>query len=118
MTPAPDPLVPGWLVRSAAVGWRAGAVAGVVIVGAAFGSAVPLSLLAAFLPVLAGQSVQQAGLADVGTPEQGHPVRPAHDGRSIELLGHCREQRIEQLPGSSAMERRDGERLTQAKAPQ
>ncbi len=49
MMPAPDPLVPGWLVRSAAVGWRAGAVAGVAIVAAAIASAVPLSLTAALV---------------------------------------------------------------------
>ena len=68
--------------------------------------------------VLAGQPVQQARLADVGASEQGHSVRPPDDGSSVELLGHCREQRVEQLPRSPAVQRRHGERLTQAQAPQ
>jgi putative heme transporter len=46
------PLVPGWLVRSAAVGWRVGAIAGVLIVGSAIAYAVPLSVTATLVSLV------------------------------------------------------------------
>lgn len=45
-------MVPGWLARSAAVGWRVGALAGVVIVAGAIASAIPVSTTATLVSLV------------------------------------------------------------------
>jgi putative heme transporter len=67
---AAPPMIPGWLARSAAVGWRIGAIAGVVIVAGAIAFAVPVSTTATLVSL-----VLAAALAPT-------TIRLRHSGRS------------------------------------
>ena len=70
--------------------------------------------------LLPGQPVEQAGLADVGPADQRDPARAAR--RALDdrrrRSGSAGEDRVEQVAGAAAVQRRDRVRLAQAERPQ
>src|SRR6266536_723868 len=68
--------------------------------------------------LLLGQAVEQAGLADVGPADQGHPARAARPGRAGGLLRQRGEDGVEQVAGAAPVQRRHRLRLPQTQRPQ
>ena len=70
-------------------------------------------------PVLAGELVEQAGLADVRLAEQGDPTRTHGRGERVpRRLRQRVEDGVEQVPAPPAVQRRDGVRLPEPQVPQ
>ena len=71
-------------------------------------------------PLLAGELVEQRGLADVRPAEQRHPPRAASCVRAVDrgALGQRLEDRVEQVAAAPPVQRGDRVRLAEAERPQ